>query len=293
MNTQEDKEREAKVAVIMAVPDPEEVRRQELERHEERKARCRDNSEYGSKWISLQLRYHVGLGAKQPPQPRGYTLKELELPEIKEKFKQEHSAEYKAELLKVIEESKTLFEASVVRAIRAGELLINIKEEVGHGHFMEWVTTNIHISQNTAWKYMKLYQVYMSNKGLPLNVGVTEAFKLLPHKPKLRLPKEAPVDESLSEEPQPVLQISAPEKPIEFDVLDGVVEKDDGVYVYLTDRNFNKVLAIVNELETTTVSEWVNNLIEQAGHVNMKEARHLPIRVYPPREGRPAWEQKN
>jgi hypothetical protein len=48
------------------------------------------------------------------------------------------------------------FRTSVAHAIRAGELLLEAKALVGHGHWLNWVDANFPASRRTAENYMKL-----------------------------------------------------------------------------------------------------------------------------------------
>ena len=48
------------------------------------------------------------------------------------------------------------FRTSVAHAIRAGELLVEAKALVPHGHWLDWVDANFIASRRTAQHYMKL-----------------------------------------------------------------------------------------------------------------------------------------
>jgi Protein of unknown function (DUF3102) len=53
-------------------------------------------------------------------------------------------------------ESTRLAEASVARAIEAGEYLIEAKQELKHGAWLPWLQEHCGMSQRTAQLYMRL-----------------------------------------------------------------------------------------------------------------------------------------
>jgi vacuolar-type H+-ATPase subunit I/STV1 len=48
--------------------------------------------------------------------------------------------------------------STVDDAIRAGEILTQVKGRLSHGDFLPWLKANCSFAQPTAWRYMKLYQ---------------------------------------------------------------------------------------------------------------------------------------
>lgn len=62
-----------------------------------------------------------------------------------------------AEIQKEIKELNNTLKMSVQKAIRIGELLTEQKEIVGHGLFIQWIESNLDISERTARNYMSLY----------------------------------------------------------------------------------------------------------------------------------------
>lgn len=47
--------------------------------------------------------------------------------------------------------------STVEDAIRAGEILTQVKERVGHGEFLQWVRKNAEFEERTAQRYMQLF----------------------------------------------------------------------------------------------------------------------------------------
>jgi len=54
-----------------------------------------------------------------------------------------------------------LYESSIkqglAHAVRAGELLLEVKAKIPHGEFSEWILNNCYFSQRTAQNYMRFY----------------------------------------------------------------------------------------------------------------------------------------
>jgi len=57
---------------------------------------------------------------------------------------------------------------------RAGEMLIEAKEQVGHGDWRGWVDRNFHLSQSQAARYMKLVEVHQNTRHRAFST-ITEA----------------------------------------------------------------------------------------------------------------------
>ena len=49
------------------------------------------------------------------------------------------------------------FKKGCEHALRAGELLLEAKEQVKHGEWLPWLKANCHISQRSAQLYMKQF----------------------------------------------------------------------------------------------------------------------------------------
>ena len=64
--------------------------------------------------------------------------------------------------------------STVSDAIRAGEILANVKEKLGHGEFLPWIKANCKFSQQSASNYMRLFE-YRSK--LPTVGNLQEAYK--------------------------------------------------------------------------------------------------------------------
>jgi len=48
--------------------------------------------------------------------------------------------------------------STVQDAIKLGELLTNVKQELPHGTFLNWINDNCNFSQKTSYRYMSLFQ---------------------------------------------------------------------------------------------------------------------------------------
>jgi hypothetical protein len=75
-------------------------------------------------------------------------------------------------------EISTLMLDSVTKAVRAGELLTELKLRVGHGSWRTWVESNLRFSYRTARRYLYIY----NNRDKLLVFGVktlTEAHQVL------------------------------------------------------------------------------------------------------------------
>jgi hypothetical protein len=62
-----------------------------------------------------------------------------------------------AEIQRELAELNNTLKMTVHKAIRIGELLTEQKEVVGHGLFIQWIESNLDISERTARNYMSLY----------------------------------------------------------------------------------------------------------------------------------------
>ena len=54
-------------------------------------------------------------------------------------------------------EIETSLRMTVEYAIRAGEILSNVKEKIGHGEFLPWLNSSVSFSERTAQNYMRVY----------------------------------------------------------------------------------------------------------------------------------------
>jgi hypothetical protein len=67
------------------------------------------------------------------------------------------------------------------KAIKAGQLLTEVKEGIPHGSWMDWIEVNFEFGKSTAENYMRLYREHGAQ--IPNGVGnitLREAIKLLP-----------------------------------------------------------------------------------------------------------------
>lgn len=62
------------------------------------------------------------------------------------------------EIKKELAELNQTLKMTVRKAIRVGQLLAEQKEYLGHGNWLPWLERNLDISDETARKYMKLYE---------------------------------------------------------------------------------------------------------------------------------------
>jgi len=61
-----------------------------------------------------------------------------------------------AAIVAELERAKAGAESAVAAAIRVGDLLLEAKEQVPHGHFQNWLTTHCHLSVRHAQRYLSL-----------------------------------------------------------------------------------------------------------------------------------------
>jgi hypothetical protein len=73
----------------------------------------------------------------------------------------------------------TILQTSILKAIRAGELLVELKPRVGHGNWRTWVERNLSCSMRTCSRYMK---IYWHRDKLSDTKSLNEAESLLTHK---------------------------------------------------------------------------------------------------------------
>lgn len=78
------------------------------------------------------------------------------------------------ELNRLHTEIERKLKSTVQDAIRAGEILTNLKERMPHGDFLPWVKTNCSFSTSTADKYRKLY-VYQNK--IPSSGNLQDAYR--------------------------------------------------------------------------------------------------------------------
>lgn len=83
------------------------------------------------------------------------------------------------EILRLHSEIVDSFRMSLEKAIRIGELLTSIKQELGHGQWGSWVEENLPFSQRTAERYMAITAIKIDSLS---NLNLFDAYKLLPHK---------------------------------------------------------------------------------------------------------------
>ncbi len=89
------------------------------------------------------------------------------------------------ELLKLLGEMGDIFKMTLPKAIRAGELLTNIKGSLPYGSWGKWCKENLPISERHANRLMGYYEyrdlLYSSDKMSELSL--CDAERLLPHRP--------------------------------------------------------------------------------------------------------------
>lgn len=83
---------------------------------------------------------------------------------------QDRTQEIKKELADLNQSLKM----SVQKAIRVGQLLTEQKEFIGHGKFISWIEDNLDITDETARKYIKLFQYKDKTQ---LNWNLQEAYQ--------------------------------------------------------------------------------------------------------------------
>jgi hypothetical protein len=54
-------------------------------------------------------------------------------------------------------EIETLAIDAITKAIKAGELLSELKLRIGHGHWRTWIKANLHFSYRTASRYIRAF----------------------------------------------------------------------------------------------------------------------------------------
>lgn len=70
----------------------------------------------------------------------------------------------------------SVFRTSLEHAMRAGELLVQAKEQVSHGQWLPWVEANCEFARNTATGYMQLHSYRELLNDRPVDhLGVREA----------------------------------------------------------------------------------------------------------------------
>jgi hypothetical protein len=197
------------------------------------------------------------------------------------------------------EEIKNLYfnycKTSIETAIKMGELLTEIKEQVGHGNFDNWVKHNMPFSRMSANNYVRVYKYSLTPEGKinlqKVGLEITDVYKLLiEHKPKEKngepmvekqsegggvvsqISVEPPIDTRQEpalqrKEPEPVVEAEVGEKTIDDKLCEGLETKYNHFWVKLTDKNVEKGLDITKKLSGTrasiyTITQWLNDLIE-------------------------------
>jgi hypothetical protein len=61
------------------------------------------------------------------------------------------------------------YKAGIEHYRRAGEMLIEAKEQLPRGEWMSWVKRNFELSHGTAWSYMKLAETSQSFSALKIS----------------------------------------------------------------------------------------------------------------------------
>jgi DNA polymerase III sliding clamp (beta) subunit (PCNA family) len=105
----------------------------------------------------------------------------------------------KGEIVRLHTEIGESLKTSVGKAIRIGELLINIKGELEHGEWGIWIKENLPFSQSTAERYMAVSEYRDKFVSLP-NLTIFDAYKLLPHKKPQHNADQSPDSHELHEE---------------------------------------------------------------------------------------------
>ncbi len=105
----------------------------------------------------------------------------------------------KEEIVRLHTEIGESFKTSVGKAVRIGELLINIKGELEHGQWGIWIKENLPFSQSTAERYMSLSEHRDKFVSLP-NLTLFDAYKLLAHKKPQSKVDQSPESRELRQE---------------------------------------------------------------------------------------------
>lgn len=126
----------------------------------------------------------------------------------------------KEEICKIYQEYQKM---SLDKAVQMGRLLTVIKDQVGYGNFGTWIENNLPFSQQSAERYMGVYLLSIREEGLDPKLGLDEAYKLLPHKP--RTPVKA------QPKPEPKLESAPPKNPQTVDSGIYSVEKAKKVQI--------------------------------------------------------------
>ena len=85
-------------------------------------------------------------------------------------------------------EIQTIMIDAVNKAIRAGQLLSELKLRVGHGNWRQWAETNLHFSYRTARRYL---YIYLHREKLSEVKTIHQAEKILAGAPKADVGEDA------------------------------------------------------------------------------------------------------
>ena len=100
-------------------------------------------------------------------------------------FNREEDLEGLEELLKLLDEMRGMLKTTLPLAIRAGELLTNIKANLAYGEWGKWCKLNLLISERQANRFMQCYKNrdLLRSSDRMSELSLCDAYRLLPHKP--------------------------------------------------------------------------------------------------------------
>jgi len=101
------------------------------------------------------------------------------------------------ELLRVLGEMGDMLKMTLPKAVRAGELLTNIKDSLPYGSWGKWCIENLPISERQANRFMHYYKhrELLASSAKMSELSLCDAYRLLPHKPS-KAPKAKPRSKS-------------------------------------------------------------------------------------------------
>jgi hypothetical protein len=116
--------------------------------------------------------------------------------------------------------------ASLTHAKNSGQLLIQAKEQCGHGHWLAWLQGNVHLSERTAQAYIQIAKRWAELEANPqatADLTIEGAVKLLSAPKK----KERPASATQTPPTPPAVEGSlTPEEKKELAELEAKLEED-------------------------------------------------------------------
>ena len=171
----------------------------------------------------------------------------------------------KEEICKLYSEFQRM---SIDKAVQMGRLLTVVKEQVGHGNFGKWIEDNLPFSQQSAERYMGVYLLSIREEGLPPDIGLDEAYKLIPHKlkPPFEAQHKAEFKVEIMAPAQAVREKVQIPQSVEFDkkveearVGEGEVDEQDKMLEDLKD-----IFLKLDRDHKNRFLDWIEELLEQA-----------------------------